>query len=49
VTADITRIAGDDVLMVYESVRRGRYAERRDLEALVRSVDARLHRGAEDR
>src|SRR5258706_1375574 len=42
VTADITRIAGDDVLMVYDQYVGADMPSDADLEALVRSVDTRL-------
>ena len=42
VTADITRIAGDDVLMVYYQYVGGDMPGDADLEALVRSVETRL-------
>src|SRR5438034_7422773 len=42
VTADITRIAGDDVLMVYDQYVGADMPSDTDLEALVRSVDTRL-------
>jgi PmbA protein len=42
VTADITRIAGDDVLMVYDQYVGADMPSDADLEALVRSVETRL-------
>ena len=42
VTADITRIAGDDVLMVYDQYVGADMPTDADLEALVRSVETRL-------
>ena len=42
VTADITRIAGDDVLMVYDQYVGADMPSDDDLEALVRSVETRL-------
>jgi len=42
VTADITRITGDDVLMVYDQYVGADMPSDADLEALVRSVDTRL-------
>jgi PmbA protein len=42
VTADITRIAGDDVLMVYDQYVGADMPSDVDLEALVRSVETRL-------
>jgi PmbA protein len=42
VTADITRIAGDDVLMVYDQYVGSDMPSDADLEALVRSVVTRL-------
>ena len=42
VTADITRIAGDDVLMVYDQYIGADMPSDADLEALVQSVETRL-------
>ena len=42
VTADLTRIAGDDVLMVYDQYVGAEMPTDADLEALVRSVETRL-------
>ena len=42
VTADITRIAGDDVLMVYDQYVGADLPSDADLETLVRSVETRL-------
>lgn len=42
VTADITRIAGDDVLMVYDQYVGADMPGDADLESLVRSVETRL-------
>src|SRR5213594_510082 len=42
VTADITRIAGDDVLMVYDQYVGADMPSDADLEALVRSIETRL-------
>ena len=42
VTADITRIAGDDVLMVYDQYVGAELPSDADLEALVRSIESRL-------
>jgi PmbA protein len=42
VTADLTRIAGDDVLMVYDQYVGADMPSDADLEALVRSVETRL-------
>jgi PmbA protein len=42
VTADVTRIAGDDVLMVYDQYVGADMPSDADLEALVRSVETRL-------
>ena len=42
VTADITRIAGDDVLMVYDQYVGADMPSDADLEALVRSIESRL-------
>ena len=42
VTADITRIAGDDVLMVYDQYVGADMPSDADLEALVQSVETRL-------
>jgi PmbA protein len=42
VTADITRISGDDVLMVYDQYVGADMPGDADLEALVRSVETRL-------
>ena len=42
VTADITRIAGDDVLMIYDQYVGADMPTDADLEALVRSVETRL-------
>jgi PmbA protein len=42
VTADLTRIAGDDVLMVYDQYVGADMPADADLEALVRSVETRL-------
>jgi len=42
VTADVTRIAGDDVLMVYDQYVGADLPTNADLEALVRSVETRL-------
>src|SRR6266436_3799542 len=42
VTADITRIAGDDVLMVYDQYVGADLPSEADLEALVASVETRL-------
>ena len=42
VTADLTRIAGDDVLMVYDQYVGADMPTDADLEALVRSVETRL-------
>jgi PmbA protein len=42
VTADITRISGDDVLMVYDQFVGADMPSDADLEALVRSVETRL-------
>ncbi|HLZ44917.1 MAG TPA: TldD/PmbA family protein [Gemmatimonadales bacterium] len=42
VTADITRIAGDDVLMVYDQYVGADMPSDADIEALVRSVETRL-------
>ncbi len=42
VTADITRIAGDDVLMVYDQYVGADMPSDADLETLVRSVETRL-------
>lgn len=43
VTADITRIAGDDVLMVYDQYVGADMPSDADLETLVRSVETRLN------
>jgi len=42
VTADLTRIAGDDVLMIYDQYVGADLPTDADLEALVRSIDTRL-------
>ena len=42
VTADVTRIAGDDVLMVYDQYVGADLPSEADLEALVASVETRL-------
>jgi len=42
VTADLTRIAGDDVLMVYDQYVGADIPTDADLEALVRSIETRL-------
>src|SRR5712692_11862423 len=42
VTADVTRIAGDDVLMVYDQYVGADMPTDADLEALVRSIETRL-------
>jgi len=42
VTADVTRIAGDDVLMVYDQYVGADLPNDADLETLVRSVETRL-------
>ena len=42
VTADVTRIAGDDVLMVYDQYVGADMPEEKDLEELVRSIEMRL-------
>jgi len=42
VTADVTRIAGDDVLMVYDQYVGADMPSDADLETLVRSVETRL-------
>jgi PmbA protein len=42
VTADVTRIAGDDVLMVYDQYVGADMPSDADLEALVRSIETRL-------
>jgi len=42
VTADVTRIAGDDVLMVYDQYVGADLPSDADLETLVRSVETRL-------
>jgi PmbA protein len=42
VTADVTRIAGDDVLMVYDQYVGADLPGEADLEAIVRSVETRL-------
>jgi len=42
VTADLTRIAGDDVLMIYDQYVGADLPTAADLEALVRSVETRL-------
>ncbi len=42
VTADITRIAGDDVLMIYDQYVGADMPTEADLEALVRSMETRL-------
>jgi PmbA protein len=42
VTADITRIAGDDVLMVYDQYVGADMPGDADLEALIRSIETRL-------
>ena len=42
VTADITRIAGDDVLMIYDQYVGAELPSDADLEALVRSIETRL-------
>lgn len=42
VTADVTRIAGDDVLMVYDQYVGADMPSDADLEMLVRSVESRL-------
>ena len=42
VTAELTRIAGDDVLMVYDQYAGADMPSDADLEALVRSVETRL-------
>ncbi len=42
VTADVTRIAGDDVLMVYDQYVGADLPTNADLEVLVRSVETRL-------
>jgi len=42
VTADVTRIAGDDVLMVYDQYVGADMPSDADLEALVQSVETRL-------
>jgi PmbA protein len=42
VTADITRIAGDDVLMIYDQYVGADLPADADLEALVRSIETRL-------
>jgi PmbA protein len=42
VTADLTRIAGDDVLMIYDQYVGADMPSDADLEALVRSVETRL-------
>lgn len=42
VTADLTRIVGDDVLMVYDQYVGAELPSDADLEALVRSIESRL-------
>ena len=42
VTADVTRIAGDDVLMVYDQYVGADMPSDADLEALIRSIETRL-------
>ena len=42
VTADITRIAGDDVLMIYDQYVGAELPSDADLDALVRSIESRL-------
>jgi len=42
VTADITRIAGDDVLMIYDQYVGAELPSDADLDALVRSIETRL-------
>ena len=42
VTADITRIAGDDVLMIYDQYVGADMPSDADLEAVVRSIETRL-------
>ena len=42
VTADVTRIAGDDVLMVYDHYVGADMPSDGDLEALIRSIETRL-------
>ena len=42
VTADVTRIAGDDVLMIYDQYVGADMPTAADLEALVRSIETRL-------
>jgi PmbA protein len=42
VTADVTRIAGDDVLMVYDQFVAAELPGDADLDALARSIEARL-------
>ncbi len=42
VTAEITRIAGDDVLMVYDQYLGAELPDDADLDALVRSIEGRL-------
>jgi len=42
VTADVTRIAGDDVLMVYDQYVGAHMPSDADLEALIRSIETRL-------
>ncbi len=42
VAADVTRIAGDDVLMIYDQYVGADMPSEADLEALVRSIESRL-------